>query len=215
MNGRQKAIFYIKFFYLFVSITFIILCLVWLFKVKNNSKKEPYSRDKYLIEGEDPLNYYSEGDFCYEHYYSYLTKGAFDDLDIRMTKIHKYSTALICIFFIDLILIILYGILDYIRKSKDVDCIKYINGIVKLIRGILMILNLIFFIILSVNYYRSNFDDFEDFSKCKYFIDTDFNKDYDFVFVVKKNYKKFFILTLIHIGLILILETIIKILKKK
>ena len=80
-----------------------------------------------------------------------------------------------------------------------------VEYIFALIRIILSILDLIFFIIISVNYYKSNFDDFEDFSECKYFIDTDFNKDYDFVFVVKRNFKKFFILTLISIRLIIIL----------
>ena len=212
MNARKKTIFYINLIFVIVSIIINILCLVWLFKVKNNSKKEPYPRDKYLIEGEDPLNYYTEGDFCYDHYYPYLTKGAFDDLDIRMTKIHKYSKALIYIFFIDLMFIILSIILDIISERKEIDCIKCIFA---LIRFILSILDLIFFIILSVNYYKSNFDDFEDFSECKYFIDTDFNKDYDFVFVVKRNFKKFFILTLITIGLNIIEEIITLILKEK
>ena len=138
-----------------------------------------------------------------------MTKGAFDDLDIRMTKIHKYSKALIYIFFIDLMFVIFYIILDIIRKRKEFGCIEYIFA---LIRIILSILDLIFFIIISVNYYKSNFDDFEDFSECKYFIDTDFNKDYDFVFVVKRNFKKFFILTLISIGLSLIRLIIILIL---
>ena len=90
-----------------------------------------------------------------------------------------------------------------------------VEYIFALIRIILSILDLIFFIIISVNYYKSNFDDFEDFSECKYFIDTDFNKDYDFVFVVKRNFKKFFILTLITIGLNIIEEIITLILKEK
>ena len=210
MNDLQKALLVIKFIFLIALIVLNILSIIWLFKVKNNSKKEPYPRDKYIIEGEDPLNYYTQGDFCYYYYNSYLTNGAFDDFDIRMTKIHKYSIVLICIFFINLILIILEPILNYISKRKKIEIIKWIFTIIK---TCITILYLIFFTLLSVYYDLSKFGDFEDFSECKYFINTDFNKDYDFVFAVKRHYKVFFILTLITIGLDLISQIINMILR--
>ena len=210
---RKKTILYIRIVFSIVLITFTIISLVWLFKVKNYSKKEePYHRDKYLIEGDDPLNYYTEGDFCYDHYYSYLIKGAFKDLDIRMKKIHKYSIYLIKLFFIDLILFFLIIPFRFISQNDKIESIKIILSIFS---SIISILELIFFIILSKDYYKSNFDDFEDFSECVYFKDSDFNKDYDFVFVVKNNYENFFFLTLITIGLNFIKIILIFILKMK
>ena len=45
---------------------------------------------------------------------------------------------------------------------------------------------------MSVYYFKSSFDDFEEFSDCEY-LNSRFKKDYDFVNFVKKNYLRTFI----------------------
>ena len=49
------------------------------------------------------------------------------------------------------------------------------------------ILSIIFGSILAYHYYDSNFDDFIEFSKCKY-LTKKFKSDYNFVFVIKKDF---------------------------
>ena len=87
-------------------------------------------------------------------------------------------------------------ILDIIKAFSKISLWVCIECIIKLGRFILSIVKLVIFILLSAAYFQSNFGDFKDFSKCQY-LNKSFNNDYDFVFVVKDNFIKFFVVYLI------------------
>ena len=197
----------LKYINYFISATYLILfiiSLVFLFQIKSNSKKEPINRGGYIQT--DPLNYYLEEEFCYKHYESFIDKGAFKDFDLRIKKIRKFAIILIVIFFIKMFFVIIIGILNKIEEkyndNKMCKCFKCIILLLYLINELLL---LIFFIIISVHYFNSNFDDFDKFSKCRY-LGSNFKYDYDFVSVVKKKFKTFFILTIIFIIIFIVLN---------
>ena len=207
----------VKFTLSLLIFVLFILCIVWLTKVYNNADDEPSARLKYI--SEEIFSYdelYNPGDFCYEHYESYIAVGAFEDLDIRMKKIRKYSLALLVTFLISFIISILNLIM--IIGGIFLKCAGKVLQVISIIFGILNILasllSLIFFIILSVYYFKSNFDDFEDFNECRY-LNTSFDYDYDFVYVVKKNYKRFFIVFIIVFVLNIIDSLLQRILNKR
>ena len=198
-----------------INLVIFILCLIWLFKIKNNSKNEPEKRDSYIYE--DPLNYYIEGDFCYDKSLVYLDKGAFNVFDLRMKKIKKYSKALIVIYVITIILTVItmiFNVLSITKLKYKEKCVSIIYLLLLIIIVIIAILNLVYFIILSAHYFKGKFDDFEDFSDCK-FLTTNFKSDYHFVSVVKDNFIKFFILNIISIALSCVKNIIGTIAKKK
>ena len=200
--ANDKVISIFKTLFTLVSFVIIILSIVFLFKVRNNAKKEPQDRIKYINENAY-LNEYSEGDFCYNHYTPYMSDGAFIDFDIRMKKIRKFSTSLLSTYFISLILMFLSIVVQIMYKSccnTHEKCIGAILLIIMIANIIIWILSLIFFIILSVNYFKSKFSDFKDFSRCHY-LGNGFRDDYHFVFVVKDNYLNFFVLSIISIFL--------------
>ena len=187
----------IKSIFSIISIIFLILCLIYLFKIKNNAKDEPIPRDQYI--DEEYSDFYIQGDFCYEHYYKYDQIGAFEDFDIRMEKMKKYATALISIYFISLAALVLSLLLIILSCTicKPVEkCLSVILIILIVINSIAAIIGLVFFIILSYHYYRSGFDDFERFSECKY-LSQGFLNDYHFVSVVKDSFKKVFIINIL------------------
>ena len=207
----------VKFTLSLLIFVLFILCIIWLTKVYSNADDEPSARLKYI--SEEIFSYdelYNPGDFCYEHYESYIAVGAFEDLDIRMKKIRKYSLALLITFLISFII----SILDLIMIIGGIflKCAGKVLQVISIIFGILNILasllSLIFFIILSVYYFKSNFDDFEDFNECRY-LNTSFDYDYDFVYVVKKNYKRFFIVFIIVFVLNIIDSLLQRILNKR
>ena len=198
-----------------ISLIINILLLIWLFKVRNNAKEEPVDRSLY-VQQDIFETVYTVGDFCYDHYNPYITNGAFQEFNIKMKNIRKYSTALLILFFISVVLSILSLFIAVLYKtccSSHEKCVSILLTIIFFGNVIICILSLVFFIILSVNYFRSHFDDFKDFSKCKY-LNNAFKADYNFVFVVKDNYIKFFVLYLISIFL-LCLENCISIICKK
>ena len=197
-----------------ISLVIFILCLTWLYKVKNNAKNEPTNRSFYI--SDDPLNYYIEGDFCYDNYLNYPSKGAFNIFDLRMKKIKKYAKALITTYLITVIVTVLtfiYSIVGEALFKNKKKCLAIFSLLIFLIVLVVSILSLVFFIILSVNYFKGKFDKFEDFSECKY-LNNQFKSDYHFVSVVKDNFKKFFILNIISIVLSCI-KNIIDIISKK
>ena len=197
-----------------ISLVIFILCLTWLYKVKNNAKNEPTNRSSYI--SDDPLNYYIEGDFCYDNYLNYPSKGAFNIFDLRMKKIKKYAKALITTYLITVIVTVLtfiYSIVGEALFKNKKKCLAIFSLLIFLIVLVVSILSLVFFIILSVNYFKGKFDKFEDFSECKY-LNNQFKSDYHFVSVVKDNFKKFFILNIIGIVLSCI-KNIIDIISKK
>ena len=213
--ANDKVISIVKTLFGLLSMIIMILCVVYLFKVRNNAKKEPQDRIKYINENAY-LNEYSEGDFCYNHYNPYMSDGAFVDFDIRMKKIRKFSTSLLSTYFISLILMFLSIVVQIMYKSccnTHEKCIDAILLIIKIAYIIIWILSLIFFIILSVNYFKSKFSDFKDFSRCHY-LGNGFRDDYHFVFVVKDNYSTFSGLGIISIYAIC-MDNIINVFGKK
>ena len=195
-----------------------ILCIVWIAKVYSNADDEPTDRSKYYLDenGYFIVLSYVAGEFCFEHYQSFLDKGAFEDFDIRMKKIKKFSLATIIIFSISFgitiinLTMIIVGLICECRANF----FKIIIPVFLILSLLSSILTLIFFIILSVHYFKSNFDDFDEFSKCEY-LNPYFDKDYDFVYVVKNNYLKYFIVYLIIFVLNIVDSVIGRILKKE
>lgn len=118
-----------------------------------------------------------------------------------MNNIHKFSKGLLVIFFIEIGDIVLFfiGIIIgiIINKEEAVLC----STCLKLCLDILIsILNLIFFILLSVNYYQSSFKDFEDFGIC-YYLNGDFSSTYQYIFNLMKDFNKVFILNIVFLSL--------------
>ena len=189
--------------YFFISIVYLaifIACFIYLFKVKNNSKKEPTERGKYFED--DPFIYYMEGDFCYDHYFTYTMKGAFKDFDLHIKKIKTFCTHMLIIFLLKIIFTFASTFIIIFCENKIINNKKCYNFayIILFLNIINEILLIIFFFILSGHYFKSKFGGFEKFSKCKYF-GGNFQTDYDFVFVVKKKFLVLFILILILIVL--------------
>ena len=58
----------------------IILIIIWIFKLHNNARSEPKYRNRYIIN--DPSIYYTEEEFCYENYESFIVRGALKTFDI-------------------------------------------------------------------------------------------------------------------------------------
>ena len=208
-----------KFILSLASLVLSILCIVWIAKVYSNADNEPSNRVIYC-QNESGItlyhsDFYSAGDFCYDHYQAFLDKGAFEDLDIRMKKIKKFSLAIIITFsisfgltFISLIMIII-GLIAECRENYFL-----VIPIIALLGYLASIVSFIFFIILSVHYFKSNFDDFDKFRDCEY-LNPSFDKDYDFVDAVKDNYLKYFIVYIIVFVLNIIDNILERIIKKK
>ena len=134
---------------------------------------------------------------------SFLDEGAYETFNIKMKQIHKYSTGLISILFIEIGLNIIAYVAVFILAivKSDSDAIALIFICHKLLDIIVSILNLIFFIILSVYYYKGKYKEFENFSNCYFFDYDNFMDIYGCVFKVQKNYKKVFILDIIFLSL--------------
>ena len=200
--ANDKVISAVKTSFQLISLVIVILCIILLFKVRNNAKQEPENRFNYTDDNTF-LNEYSEGDFCYNHYTPYITDGAFIDFDLRMKKIRKFSTALLIAYFILLFLLVLSMIIAIMYKTccnTHEKCISCLLILIFFTNILVFILCLVFFIILSVHYFKSKFNDFKDFSKCHY-LGNGFRKDYNFVSVVKDNYLKVFVLNIIFLFL--------------
>ena len=59
-----------------------------------------------------------------------------------------------------------------------------------------VILSLVFAIVLAHYYFKGNYSDFEEFSRCR-FLSKRFRTDYDFIFKIKGEFKMPFVLILI------------------
>ena len=187
----KKTLKYITFIVELAFIVIFLVCIAYLFNVNNNAKDEPTNRGRYIEY--DPYNYYTEGDFCLDHLYPYTSRGAFKEFDLRIKNIKKFSAIILIIFFVKNILSILASILGLFCENNKCSRFIFILLLLSLVAEILF---LIFFIIISVNYFNSQFGRFKQFSKCEY-LGSSFKSDYDFVNDLKKNFKIFFILGLI------------------
>ena len=197
-----KCVFWAKYILLLISLFLIFLDLIWLFPVMNNSKEE----EPHVEIGSSLIPYFehkgslttSLGE-CEKNLYNSLKNGVYETFNFKMKQIFKYSVGLIATLFIELGLVILFCIGLIISFLKDSsNCMVFII-IVYLLSIIVLLLNLIFFILFSVNFNKEKIDDFEDFSECIFFDKSIFNKIYDYIFLVYINCKKVFIVNLIYL----------------
>ena len=173
----------------------IIVIIIWLFKLLINAKSEPSDRGRYI--SKDPLNYYTDEDFCYEYYEKFMRNGVINTFDIPIKNIKKYTRALLATIFISIASLIIATIIVVISKYSDKfeECIVYAPCFyLFLILGI--ILSLVFAIILAYYYSKGNYSDFEEFSRCRY-LSKRFKIDYTFIFRMKEGYTTPFFLILI------------------
>ena len=171
----------------------LILLIIWLFKIINNSKNEPLNYAVFV--SNETLVNYTEGDFCYGRKYEYLKRGAFQLFNIKMKKIKKFAKALLASKFISIGTIFLMGIVNCCYR----ECKKASIGVLVLLGLIYIannIINIIFMEKLNSYHSESNFYDFEKFSKCAY-IQTTFKRSYKFMKTVDKNCKRIFVVNFI------------------
>ena len=168
-----------------IYIALIILIIIWLFKLIKNTKSEPKNRKDYIAK--EPSNYYEEQEFCFYNYENFILKGAIITFDLRIKKIEKYSKAVVSTLFI--------GIGSIIMSAILVCCLPGCAALFYLFFIISVILCLSFSIVLAHHYFKSNFSDFEEFSKCRY-LTKQFKTDYDFIFKIKDEFKMPFVLVL-------------------
>ena len=177
----------------FCYIAMIILIIIWLFKLIKNSKSEPKDRQRYI--GRDPSFFYEEGEFCYDSYLQFISKGAFETFDIRIENINKYSKALVSTILIGLCSYILTLVFSILLEKCHNEwffcyfCMFYFFLFVS------VILSLSFALVLAHHYFKAEFNDFVDFSKCK-FLTKQFRIDYDFIFKIKDEFKIPFVIIL-------------------
>ena len=176
-------------------VTFI-LAIIWLFKLLINAKSEPTSRTNYIIE--ERLNFYYEGEFCYENYEPYLVKGALDTFNIPTKKIKKYCRGVISLIFITVGSFILASVFVCLGKSSfsNEDCFMGLASLFYLFVFFGIILTIVFTIILMHYYSKGDYNDFEEFSRCRY-LSPKFRKAYKFVFDIKNGYQMPFALILL------------------
>ena len=164
----------IKFFWKSIPIlmTFVVFILVyiWICKIVHYAKDEKKNRQKYIIENR--LDYYEEGEFCKEKYNDFIKKGVYETFDIPIKKLKKWAIALI-------VLIPLFFI---------VSCISCLFQPIALFSCLDLILLLIFGILFASSFSDCNFEDFVEFSKCRY-LNKQFRKDYDFIYKIKDGFQ--------------------------
>ena len=154
------------------SFVLIILEFVWITPVMKNSKEEPLFDigssllPKYEHKGSLAI---SEGN-CEKYLYNSLKNGVYKTFNFKMKEIHKYSTGIFVIFILQLS----FGfIIIFSACGNGFDECQLVSAIISFI--ITLLLNFIFFILFSVNFYKKKFDEFKDFSKCFFFEEANFN----------------------------------------
>lgn len=170
-------------------ITFILI-IVWLFKILLNAKSEPSNRNIYIKK--DPSNYYEEGEFCYDNYKNFIIKGVLDNFDIPIKNIRKYAKVLLSTIFISIDSLVITNILINITKSQCISCVKCFF----IIFILALILSIAFAIVFAHYYFNGNYNNFEEFSRCRY-LTKKFKTDYDFIFKIKNEFNMPFVLILI------------------
>jgi hypothetical protein len=170
---------------LLVNFILFIFIIVRVFKIIINANSEPTNRDLYLAV--DPSYYYTEGDFCFDNYEDYKERGAFQLFNLHIKQIKQFSTATLVTIFTLIASVVASGVFQIIKKHHDFYDNNWPICLICSFFWISSILSIIFGSILAYHYYASNFDDFVEFSKCK-FIAKNFKSDYNFVFVIKKDF---------------------------
>ena len=174
-------------------VTFILI-IVGLFKILYYAKKEPSNRNIYIRN--NFLNYYEEGEFCYDYFEDFIIKGALDTFDISIKNIKKYTRALLGTIFITIFSLIISPILICFSKCKHDESYMWAALCFYVIFVLAFILNVIFAIVLAHYYFKGDYNDFEEFSRCRY-LTRRFKWDYQFVFKIKNAFNMPFVLILI------------------
>ena len=185
-NGIKGAL-------IIIYLALIILIIIWLFKLLKNTKSEPKNRISYIVK--EPSYYYEEHEFCYIEYERFIIKGAFNSFDLRIKRIKKYCKAVLATIFIalgSLIMMVILFCLNQCTRDWGTIC----SGLFFFFAVISLILCLAFSIVLAHHYFKSNFSDFEEFSKCR-FLTRKFKRDYNFIFTIKNEFKMPFVLVLL------------------
>ena len=198
-NGVEYVTLILFFVTIVISLIFLILNLVWLFRVMNNSKKGEPPQEKRLslliINTNDYLDYGNNE--CIKRVEPFIEDGVYSTFNFKMKQINKFSKGLISINFIDMGLVILTIIFTIIFSFIDKEKEKIILRLYKILDCLSSVLYLIFFIITSVFYYEGKTKEFENFGKCELFDKENFNKTYEYIFIVYDNYFKVFVVSLI------------------
>lgn len=145
---------------------------------------------------------------------NFLENGVYATFNFKMKEINRYSKGLLSLAFIGAFFSLsLFGVMRADYAFKEVKEMFYLFS---LFNVIIFILDLIFFILLSVYYYKGKYGDFLDFRECD-FIDIDsFNDNYEYISKVFQHCKIIFpsyiialvsdILTIILLVMIMINE---------
>lgn len=176
-------------------VTFILI-IVFLCKILYYTKNEPKNRESYILN--ELSNYYTEGEFCYYNYKKFIEKGVIDNFGLPIKKIRKYAQALLSTLLISIVSLLIATILVRIGKSRYYSDNWYmcLGTLFYIFFVLAVILSIAFAIVFAHYYFKGNYDDFEEFSRCRYLKMT-FKSDYDFIFKIKNGFKMPFVLILI------------------
>ena len=188
-----------NFYLILMYFSILLLIIIWLFTLLNNSKNEPSNWNIYIRK--DPSNYYEEGEFCYDNYENFIIKGALNNFDISTKHIKIHARATLGTIFISIGSIIIASIFKCIAININNNKARYnkLKNCFFIIFIIAFILTIGFSTAL-VNYcFKGNYNDFEEFSRCRY-LTKNFKSDYNFVLKIKNGFNlPFFLILFIEI----------------
>jgi len=191
-----------------ICATLMILNFVWLFPVMINSKKEEplVEIGSILSPNYDTLdldNLKSSKSDCEKNIYDIDKEGVYETFNFKMKEIHAYSTGLVAILFIQIGLFIILLFIICIFSTGSVRAYAELLGCIFIthiiMTVIISLLNLTFFILLLVYFYKGKIDEFKDFSECSFFDETNFNKTFGYIFSVYKNCQRVFIANILFL----------------
>ena len=198
---------------LFGSIALIVLCLVWLFPIMNNSKKDEPKIEELtcLLPGYINLRYLElSNEECIKKGEEFVEKGAYETFNFKMNIIHQVSKGFISVLFIWVGFHILSFLSLLIFSLSNKDIFSFIYLFFRILIYLCEAINIIFFIILIVYQSKGKFDDFKEFGKCNFFDNEKFMAEYDYVFKVQKDIKKVLIVYAVLLALNIFYDILIK-----
>ena len=170
-NGeKKKTIYFWKSIPITINFIIFILIYIWLCKFVHYAKDEDNKRAKYIIANR--LDLYEEGEFCKEKYFDFMNNGLYETFDLNISSLKKWAIA-------EIVLIPLF--LIFCGISFKIIWVAVFSTIT-------LLLIIIFAIIFAVKFSKCNFDEFTEFSKCRY-LNKKFREDYDFIYSIKDGFK--------------------------
>ena len=153
-----------------INLIVFILVFIWLCKFIHYAKEENNKRSKYIIASR--LDYYEEDEFCHEKYIQFVNEGAYEAFDLKINKLKKWAIALIVL----IPALFIFAILSIF--SIGLVVFFFLDFILIIVFGILF----------AVHFSKSNFDEFNEFTKCRY-LNKQFREDYDFIYSIKDGFQ--------------------------